>query len=82
MVNIHCLYYSKNNSEPVHILFLLKKNIPCSWKYWLELNLAVGAKISIAKILADLNLAVAKADHQLPNLIPRQIYSKSMYSYN
>ena len=29
-----------------------------SRKYWRELNLAVGPKIAIAKILADLNLAV------------------------
>ena len=29
-----------------------------SRKYWQELNLAVGPQIAIAKILADLNLAV------------------------
>ena len=28
------------------------------WKYWRELNLAVGPKIAIEKILADLNLVV------------------------
>ena len=32
--------------------------IPYSWKYWRELNLAVGFQITTAKILADLNLAV------------------------
>ena len=33
-------------------------DIPCSQKYWRELNLAVEPKIAIARILADLNLAV------------------------
>ena len=33
-------------------------NIPCSRKYWSELNLVVEPKITIATILADLNLAV------------------------
>ena len=32
--------------------------LPYSRKYWRELNLAVGLQIAIAKILADLNLAV------------------------
>ena len=32
--------------------------IPYSQKYWQELNLAVEPKIAIARILADLNLAV------------------------
>ena len=32
--------------------------IPYSQKYWQELNLAVEPKITIARILADLNLAV------------------------
>ena len=32
--------------------------IPYSRKYWQELNLAVEPKIAIARILADLNLAV------------------------
>ena len=32
--------------------------IPYSWKYWWELNLVVEPKIAIARILADLNLAV------------------------
>ena len=35
-----------------------KKIIPYSQKYWRELNLAVEPKITIARILADLNLAV------------------------
>ena len=34
------------------------KRIPHSRKYWQELNLAVEPKIAIARILADLNLAV------------------------
>ena len=33
-------------------------NIPYSRKYWRELNLVVGSKIAIAKILVDLNLVV------------------------
>ena len=33
-------------------------HIPYSWKYWRELNSAVEPKIAIARILADLNLAV------------------------
>ena len=33
-------------------------NIPYSQKYWRELNLAVEPKITIARILADLNLVV------------------------
>ena len=31
---------------------------PYSWKYWQELNLAVGYQIAISNVLADLNLAV------------------------
>jgi hypothetical protein len=41
---------SKVNREQV--------KIPYSWKYWQELNLAVEPKIAIARILANLNLAV------------------------
>ena len=37
---------------------ILKKLILYSRKYWQELNLAVEPKITIARILADLNLAV------------------------
>ena len=37
---------------------LLLYGIPHSWKYWQELNLVVEPKIAIARILADLNLAV------------------------
>ena len=29
-----------------------------SWKYWRELNLVVGPKMAITKILADLNLVI------------------------
>ena len=32
--------------------------IPHSRKYWRELNLAVGSQMTIAKALADFNLAV------------------------
>ena len=32
--------------------------VPYSRKYWWELNLAVEPKIAIARIMADLNLAV------------------------
>ena len=32
--------------------------LPYSQKYWQKLNLAVEPKITIARILADLNLAV------------------------
>ena len=38
--------------------FLCCHDIPYSWKYWQALNLAVEPKIAIARILADLNLAV------------------------
>ena len=34
--------------------------IPYSRKYWQELNLAVGPKIAIAKMLADLNWLFGK----------------------
>ena len=34
------------------------KVIPYSWKYWRELNLAVGSQIAITNVLVDLNLAV------------------------
>ena len=37
---------------------MLNSEIPYSQKYWRELNLAVEPKIAIARILADLNLAV------------------------
>ena len=40
------------------ILALSLSHIPYSQKYWQELNLAVEPKIAIARILADLNLAV------------------------
>ena len=33
-------------------------DLPYSQKYWRELNLAVGPKNAIVKILANLNLAV------------------------
>ena len=36
----------------------MHKDIPYSRKYWWELNLAIEPKIAIARILADLNLAV------------------------
>ena len=36
----------------------LANEVPYSRKYWWELNLAVEPKIAIARILADLNLAV------------------------
>ena len=32
--------------------------LPYSWKYWWELNLAVGSQMAIAKALANFNLAV------------------------
>ena len=34
------------------------KVVPYSRKYWRELNLAVGSQMAIAKVLADLNLAI------------------------
>ena len=37
---------------------MIDPKIPYSRKYWRELNLAVEPKIAIARILADLNLAV------------------------
>ena len=36
---------------------MLFRDLPYSRKYWRELNLAVEPKITIARILADLNLA-------------------------
>ena len=41
----------------VSLLYIII-NIPYSRKYWRELNLVVEPKIAIARILADLNLAV------------------------
>ena len=41
-----------------YIQSCMYNNYHISWKYWQELNLAVGPKIAIGKILADLNLAV------------------------
>ena len=40
------------------ILSVIILLLPYSRKYWQELNLAVEPKIAIARILADLNLAV------------------------
>ena len=38
--------------------FLMEKELPYSWKYWLELNLVVGPQIAFfKKMLAGLNLA-------------------------
>ena len=34
------------------------RSLPYNWKYWWESNLAVEPKIAIARILADLNLAI------------------------
>ena len=63
--------------------------LPYSLKYWQKLNLVAEPKITIARILADLNLAVRyriairkyasrkfgryNIDHQPPTLIPHQI---------
>ena len=33
-----------------------------SWKYWRELNLAVGSQIAIVIVLVDLNLTVRYAE--------------------
>ena len=38
--------------------YIPKLQLPYSRKYWRALNLAVEPKIAIARILADLNLAV------------------------
>ena len=57
-------FISINTVNPIKLLgyshdIAVKSQIyPYSWKFWRELNLAVEAKITIAKILADLNLAV------------------------
>ena len=68
---------------------LLRIVIPYSWKYWWELNLAVGSQIATANVLADLNLAVRYGiamriyasnlvvlmqTAKPPNLIPHQIF--------
>ena len=34
------------------------QSLPYSRKYWWELNLAVGSKIDISNVLANLNLAI------------------------
>ena len=57
--------------------------IPYSWKYWRELNLAVGSQIAISNVLADLNLAVAQAVRQTakfnsPPNFPAIRYAKCM----
>ena len=49
---------STHSQESAHVLEFQGFNIPYSRKYWRELNLAVEPKIAIARILADLNLAV------------------------
>ena len=59
--------------------------IPYSRKYLRQLDLAVEPQITIAKILVDLNLVVARQTTKLPNLIPRQIfrlYSTFVYILN
>ena len=57
--------------------------LPYSQKYWEELNLAVEPKIAIARILADLNLAVwygiaihihVYVNRKFAGLIPSQIF--------
>ena len=45
-------------SKEIHTIIILLRSIPYSRKYWRELNLAVKPKITITRILADLNLAV------------------------
>ena len=45
-----CAYYCMQFPTQISV------HIPYSWKYWRELNLAVGSQI--AKVLADFNLAV------------------------
>ena len=46
-------------NDTVSIVHALRvNNMPYSRKYWRELNLVVEPKITIARILADLNLAV------------------------
>ena len=56
-LSLHC------NSSSAPFSFVLndsqpQKQIPYSRKYWREVNLAVEPKITIARILADLNLTV------------------------
>ena len=40
------------------MIAIVHLQLPYSWIYWRELNLAVEPKIAIIRILADLNLAV------------------------
>ena len=65
----NCLSVSKQASEVTEHMERLQANgrhtkdtfqdhVPYSRKYWQELNLVVEPKITIARILADLNLAV------------------------
>ena len=47
-----------DHKELIHVISRGTKILLYSWKYWRELNLVVGPKFAIARILADLNLAV------------------------
>ena len=50
--------YTWLNCIIISLAYNIERCIPYSQKYWRELNLAVEPKIAIARILADLNLAV------------------------
>ena len=55
MFKQHLIDHVKNRSVKIKYCSMC---IPCSQKYWQELNLAVEPKIAIERILADFNLAV------------------------
>ena len=44
--------------SPIPPMDLRMSYVAYSWKYWRELNLAVGPKFTFVRILAGLNLAV------------------------
>ena len=55
---IHNMIQDMTNTPVSYAILGINFIIPCSWKYWQELNLVVEPKIPIAKILADLKLTV------------------------
>ncbi len=56
-----CKVFALESSSSIWYEWILTSGvawIPYSRKYWRELNLGIEPKIAIARILADLNLAV------------------------
>ena len=53
-----CILYVRMYCICMYVCICMYMYVPYSWKYWRALNLAVEPKITIERILADLNLAV------------------------